>query len=93
MEDERLMAYFQQRGRDTGLECPAEADELWERLTKREPSDEEILRRLSISTSSDQWPQGGFAAPFGALSMLSEAERVSVCREFRLLLNSISKYQ
>jgi hypothetical protein len=89
MNQRELMSYFQQQVRDI-LGRQAESDQLWEALAKREPSDDEILRLLSSSTSSDEWPQKGFAytSPFEALATLSEGERAHICNEFRQLLKS-----
>jgi hypothetical protein len=94
MKDEGLMQYFEQQMRDLLGERQREADEPWDAVAKREPSDDELLRLLSISTASDEWPQAGFAytTPFEAISTLSEGDRARVCDEFRRLLKSAGHY-
>lgn len=74
--------------RDMLGERRLETEEPWDALATREPSDEELLRLLSISTMSDQWPQAGFAytTPYEAIATLSESDRAHICSEFRRLL-------
>jgi hypothetical protein len=91
MKDEGPMSYLQQQMRDLLGERLKE-DEKWGALAKQEPSDEEILRLLSMSTSSDQWPQARFGTPFEALMNVSEGERALICNEFRRLLKSTTPY-
>jgi hypothetical protein len=69
-------------------------DEPWAGLASHEPSDDELLQLLSISTASDQWPQAGFAytTPFEAISALTESDRAHICDEFRRLLKPVGRY-
>jgi hypothetical protein len=93
MKHQELISYLQQV-RDILGQRTTETDKFWDSLAKREPSDDEILRFLTISTSSDQWPQAGFAytSPFEALTNLPDADRAVICNEFRRLLKSVSEY-
>lgn len=93
MKEDGLMSYFRQQMRDLLGERQNEASESWDVLAKRELSDDEVLRLLSISTASDQWPQVGFAFPFEALDSLPKGERALICQEFRKLLKSTGQYQ
>jgi hypothetical protein len=93
MKDEGLMSYFQQQMRDLLGERQKDVEETWNQLANREPSDEEILRMLSIVTASDQWPQARFGTPFEALANLSDGERLVICDEFRRLMKSATPCQ
>ena len=93
MKDERLISYFQQQMRNLVGDHRA-AEEPWETVATGEPSDEELLQLLSISTASDQWPQKGFAytTPYEAIATLSESDRARICSEFRRLLKPSGRY-
>jgi len=93
MKDESLMSYFERQLRDLRRARQADLEESWEKLANREPSDEEILRMLSMLTASDQWPQARFGTPFEALANLSEGERLVICNEFRRLMKSSTPHQ
>ena len=88
------MSYFQQQMRDLVGDRHREVEEPWAKLATGEPSDEELLQVLSISTASDQWPQPGFAytTPYEALATLSESDRARICSEFRRLLKPSGRY-
>jgi hypothetical protein len=92
--NEGLIRYFERQMRDLLGQHQREADEPWAGLAGREPSDDELLQVLSISTTSDQWPQAGFAytTPFEAIATLSESDRAHICDEFRRLLKPAGRY-
>jgi hypothetical protein len=93
MKDESPMSYFERQIRDLLGERHKDLEETWDKLANREPSNEEILRMLSMLTASDQWPQARFGTPFEALANLSEGERLVICDEFRRLMKSATPHQ
>ena len=94
MKEPGLVSYFQQQMRSMLAARRLEPDGMWERFTGHEPSDEEIMGLLSISTITDQWSAAGsdFPTQFEALASLPETDRALICREFRRLLKSTGGY-
>ena len=90
MLEQRLKSYFRRQVRTILEQSTAEPDGFRDYFATREPSDEEILGLLTVSTVSDRRPPLGneFPTALEALAALSESTRSALCQEFRRLLKT-----
>jgi hypothetical protein len=94
MVERRLKSYFRRQVRAM-IEQAAEPEGFRDYFSRHEPSDEEIMGLLAVSTVSDgRSPIGReFPTAFEALAALSEPTRSAICQEFRRLLRASARYQ
>jgi len=88
MEQERLKWYFERQLRTLLFDQGTERDSILDYFNTHEPTDQEILGLLAVTTVSDTWSPVGAEYPsqLEALAALPEPERAALCYEFRRLL-------
>ncbi len=88
MEEKRLVWYFERQLRMLLFDQGPERDNLLDYFNSHEPSDQEILGLLAVTTVSDSWSPVGAEYPsqLEALAALPEPDRAALCHEFRRLL-------
>jgi len=88
MEQERLRWYFERQLRILLFGQDPEGANVLDYFDTHEPSDQEILGLLAVTTVSDSWSPLGAEYPsqLEALAALPEPDRAALCHEFRRLL-------
>lgn len=88
MEQERLRWYFERQLRILVFGDGPECVNVLDYFDTHEPSDQEILGLLAVTTVSDSWAPLGAEYPsrLEALAALPERDRAALCQEFRRLL-------
>lgn len=88
MEQERLRWYFERQLRILLFGDDAEGTNVLDYFDTHEPSDQEILGLLAVTSVSDSWSPLGAEYPsqLEALAALPDLDRAALCQEFRRLL-------
>jgi hypothetical protein len=88
VEQERLKWYFERQLRTLLFGHGPECDNFMDYFHNHEPSDQEILGLLAVTTASDSWSPLGpeYPSQLEALAALPEPDRAALCYEFRRLL-------
>lgn len=90
MEQQKLKWYFERQVRALLFDCGRERGSFLDYFGNHDPSDQEILGLLAVSTVSDSWSPVGAEYPtqLEALAALPEPDRNALCYEFRRLLKA-----
>lgn len=85
MEEKKIKNFFKQQLRVILERSASEPDGFLAYFADREPSDEEIMGLLAVSSMiSGEFHLGdSFPTPVEALASLSASARAEICREFR----------
>jgi len=88
MEQERLRWYFERQLRILLFGQDSESANVLDYFDTHEPSDQEILGLLAVTTVSDSWSPfcAEYPSRLEALAALPEPDREALCHEFRRLL-------